>query len=1057
MSVRRILSVSLVVSSLLALAPGFVPAAPGKDKAGPAPYVPDAALFKNLAWRSIGPAIMSGRVADVEGVPGNPKVVYVGTASGGVWKTVNGGVTWTPIFDLQPVASIGDIALEPGNPDVVYVGTGETNTRNSVSFGDGVYKSTDGGTTWTHLGLAGTERISRILVSPRDPNIVYVGAMGHAFAPNAERGVFKSVDGGRTWEKVLFTDDRHGVSDLDLDARNPNILYAGLWRFQRKPWTFESGDEEGGVYRSLDAGRTWTKLTRGLPKLMGRIAVKVPASDAGTVYVLAETKESTLFRSDDRGESFKGVYKGYEVVSRGFYYTDLRVDPTDANRLYAVASSLFTSIDGGKTFKRISASTHSDYHALWIDPQDPDRLWQGNDGGVAVSYDRGTTWAFGGALPVGQFYQICADDHQPFYRVGGGLQDNGTWLGPSRTKELFYGIMNDDWRMVSFGDGFYIVPHPDDPDLFLSESQGGSIYRTNVRTGEQRSVVPDMHKEYGAGVERWKYRFHWNSPIVPSPFDGKTVYLGGNVVFRTKDFGTTWEVISPDLTTDDKAKQKSAGGPVKPENTTAEAHCTIISLAESPVQRDEIWAGTDDGNIQLTLDGGRTWRNLVKNVPGVPAFSPVSHIEPSRTSAAAAYLAFDRHMFDDFRPYVYATGDHGRTWTDITGDLPAKAHVWVVREDPRNPGLLYAGTELGLFASFGKGGKWVKLHMKNFPTVAVHDILVHPRANDLILATHGRSLWIFDDIAALQQLAPESLAMPAVLFDVRPALRYSTRFTRYGQGEALFKGENPPYGALLTYFLKEAPKKDTPFRIEILDGAGRLVRTMTGLPSEPGLNRVAWNLCGELPRPRKERTELSEEEEFYGRARGAQAVPGTYTARLVLGETKLEKAVEVKMDPTVEVSPADLEAQHAMATKLVEMTSSLNEGLRALDGIRAQMEERRKTAVSQDKARFGEAIAYLEERLKALDALLLAIGGPERYDDMAGEPAFAMKLGELFSSVDRANAAPSPAQTGYFGEISEQFRAERARMDDYLAKEVPALNERLAKLGLPGLLEPGSR
>jgi photosystem II stability/assembly factor-like uncharacterized protein len=1054
MSKKRILLMNLILLGTFLFAYHPAPAKTAPEKMKTADFAPDTAIFKNLAWRSIGPAIMSGRVADVEGVPGNANIVYVGTASGGVWKTINGGNTWKPIFDSQPVASIGDIALEPGNPDVIYVGTGETNPRNSVSFGNGVYKSTDGGSTWTHLGLADTERISRILINPQNPNIVYVGALGHAFAPNKERGVFMSADGGKTWEKVLYTDDRHGVSDMEIDWQNPNILYAGLWHFERKPWTFESGDEQGGVYKSIDAGRTWKKLTEGLPKLMGRIAVKVPRTNSEIVYVLAETKESTLYRSENRGESFQAVYKGYEIVSRGFYYTDLRIDPKEENRLYAVASSLFTSIDGGKTFKGVSSSTHSDYHALWIDPENPNRLWQGNDGGIAVSYDRGRTWIFAGALPVGQFYQVCADNRLPFYYVGGGLQDNGTWLGPSRTKESFYGIMNDDWRMVSFGDGFYIAPHPDDPDIFLSESQGGEIVRTNMRTGEQQSVVPDMHKAYGAGADKWKYRFHWNAPIIPSPFDGKMIYFGGNVVFKSKDFGTTWEIISPDLTTNDKAKQKSAGGPVKPENTSAEVHCTIISLAESPVQRDQIWAGTDDGNVQLTLDGGKTWQNVVQNFPGLPAFSPVSHLEPSRTSGALAYCAFDRHMFDDFKPYIFVTKDSGKTWMNITGNLPETAHVWVVREDPKNPNLLYAGTELGLFASYTAGKSWIKFHFKNFPTVAVHDILVHPKENDLILGTHGRSIWIFDDISALQQLKPETLTQPACLFDVRPALRFSTRFTRYGQGESIFKGDNPPYGALMTYYLKEKPQKEATLKIEILDGSGRSIRSLSKLPSEPGLNRVAWDLSGELPRPRREKTEMSEEEEFFGGPRGAQVLPGTYTVRLILGENKYETSVEVKLDPTLSVSKEELGVQNEMARKIVDMISSLNDGLKALDGIKSQLEERKKTAETQAKDEFGEALKYLKTQTDELEALLVSISGPERYEDITGAPTVVQKLGQLFSTIDRANAAPNQAQVEYFRESGEEFKTALAKINDYLGKKALELNESLFKFKLPGILVP---
>ncbi|HEY5907883.1 MAG TPA: glycosyl hydrolase, partial [Vicinamibacteria bacterium] len=585
---------SLLVASLGSAATAAAPPAP----AGTGP-------LDGLEWRNVGPANMGGRVADVEGVPGNPRVVYVGSASGGVWKTTNGGTTWKPLFDKEAVASIGDMATEPGNPDVIYVGTGESNVRNSVSFGNGVYKSTDGGASWKHLGLAGTERISRIVVSPHDPQRVYVAALGHAFGPHPERGVYMSRNGGESWDKVLYLDDKHGAADLDLDPQNPNILYAALWRFERKPWTHTSGSEAGGVWKSVDAGRTWTKLEKGLPKLLGRIAVKVAPSNPQVVYVLAESKEGTVFRSSDRGESFTEMSKDPNVVNRGFYYTDLRVDPTNEDRVYAVSSTLQVSLDGGKGWKRISRSTHVDFHSLWIDPRDPARMWQGQDGGVAVSYDRGESWEYANNFAIGQFYQVFADDAQPFYNLGGGMQDNGTWWGPSRSKEPA-GILNDDWRMVNFGDGFFLVRHPEDPQLFLSEYQGGAIALTDMRTREQQEASPQPRRADGAPVSALKYRFNWNAPIVASPWDGKTVYFAGNVVFRSRDFGLSWETLSPDLTTNDPEKQKDAGGPVFTENTTAEYHCTVISFAESPKEKGVFWSGSDDGLVQLSRDDGKT-------------------------------------------------------------------------------------------------------------------------------------------------------------------------------------------------------------------------------------------------------------------------------------------------------------------------------------------------------------------------------------------------------------------------------------------------------------------
>jgi len=791
----------------------------------------DAKLLERLEWRSIGPANMGGRTTDVEGVPGNPNLVYVATASGGLWKTANGGVTWKPIFERQNTISLGDIALDPSSPNVIWAGTGESNTRNSVSFGDGVYKSTDGGNTWQHLGLGGTERISRILVHPRNSDIAWVGALGHAFAPHDERGVFMTTDGGKSWQKTLYIDAEHGVADMDIDASNPNILYATMWSFERKPWTFRSGSEKGGVFKSIDGGRTWKKLSSGLPALVGRIGVKVAPSNGNVVYVIAESKEGLLYRSDNGGETFREVSRDTRIVSRGFYYTDLRVDPTDENRIYAVASTLFVSIDGGRSFRSITGRTHIDYHALWIDPKNPERMWQGQDGGIAVSYDRGETWETVNNIPLGQFYHVHADNRSPFYWVMGGLQDNGSWTGPSRTREPA-GILNDDWRMVSFGDGFGVINHADDPEIYLSESQSGFVVRTDFRSREQQLVRP-YTAGAGGPASASKYRFHWDAPLVLSPHDKSTVYLGGNVVFKSKDFGKTWEKISPDLTTNDPEKQKAAGGPIAEENTSAEYHCTIISLAESPASAGVLWAGTDDGNLQTSLDGGKNWTNLIEGVPGVPKFSPVSHVEPSRAAAATAYVSFDRHMFDDFRPYLFKTTDGGRTWANISGNLPASAYVLVVREDPKNPSLVYAGTELGLFASYDGGNQWLSLGLKNLPNVAIHDIVVHPRENDLILATHGRSLWILDDATALQQLNVETLARDAHLFDIRPALRFTTRFTRYGIGDKLFAGANPPYGALVTYHLKEKQDEKATLKLQVFDAAGKLVREIKAPPREP--------------------------------------------------------------------------------------------------------------------------------------------------------------------------------------------------------------------------------
>ena len=1022
-------------------------------------------VFANLEWRNVGPVNMSGRVADVEGVSGDPRILWVGSASGGVWKTTNGGLTFKPVFDEQPISSIGDIGLSPSNTDIVYVGTGESAVRNSVSFGNGVYKTTDGGQSWTHLGLEDTRHISKVLVHPTDPETVFVGALGHMSGPNEERGVFRTRDGGASWEKVLYLDDRHGVADMAMDPNNPKILFACLWHFDRKPWTHTSGSEEGGVWRSVDGGDTWTKIEKGLPKLIGRMGVEVARSNSEVVYLIAETHEGTLFRSDDRGLSFSKVSEEAEIVSRGFYYTHMRIDPTDENRIYAVASSLYRSIDGGRNFDRISRSTHVDFHALWIDPEDPGRLWQGQDGGVAVSYDRGESWEPLHNLPVAQFYQIYADNREPFYFLGGGLQDNGAWYGPSRTREPF-GILEDDWRMMSFGDAYWIVANEENPDIVISEWQGGGIVRTDLRTRHQTDISPQPRRNDGGPVGELEYRFSWNAPIVRSPHDPDTIYFAANVIFKSPDFGTTWEIISPDLTTDDPAKQGDAGGPAWKENTTAEYHCTVISLAESPAEAGVVWAGTDDGNLQISRDGGGSWTNVVGNVSGLPAHSTVSHVEPSRTVAGRAWAAFDRHFFDDFRPLIYRTDDFGVTWTAVSGDLPEGAWVWVVRQDPKNPDLLYAGTELGLFANRHGSKNWRRLHLKNLPTVAVHDILVHPRENDLIIGTHGRALWIFDDATPLQVFDDAIADTQAHLFPVRGALRFPARPSRYGIGDKVHRAENPPGGALITYFLKEElsteedgtdgderiSPSDERLKIEILDADGEVIRSLEKLPPEVGLNRVAWDLKMEGPTVYK-RDE--EREEWYGPVRGAAVLPGSYMVRLTLDGESQEQTVEVTVDPTIDVTDQDLAAQFEAASVLNHWYSAVNRSLKAIDVVAAQVEARRATAKSISEEKLPEDIeALFAEVDEEIDGLKAPLVGDEDAPSWSQGPRLADRIFSLVNTIDGAFATPTPAQEELEDELGAEARERVTEINLFLISGIGDINTRFDALGVAPLTAP---
>ena len=1006
--------------------------------------------FERLEWRAIGPANMGGRVADIEGVAGNPNVVYVATASGGLFKTTNGGVRWTPLFERQGTLSIGDIALEPGNPEVIWLGAGESAVRNSVSFGDGVYKSTDGGKTWQHMGLRDSLHISKILIHPRNPDVVYVAAQGHAYGPNEERGVFMTTDGGRTWQKTLYMGPEHGVADMDIDPSNPNVVYAVMWKFRRTPWTHTSGDDKGGLFRSIDGGRTWKKLEGGLPKTVGRIGVAVAQSSPNVVYAITEAKEGTMWRSDDRGETWRNVSKQTSIVSRGFYYTHVRVDPTNENRVYAVASQLFMSVDGGRTFRNITGRQHIDFHALWIDERQPRRIWAGQDGGVAVTYDGGEAWEYVNNAAWGQFYQIHVDNRQPFYYVMGGLQDNGTWTGPSRTREPV-GIQNDDWRMISFGDGFYVLNHPDDHDLYLSESQGGNVVRTDMRNREQQLVVPYMGDD-GGPAELAKYRFNWNSPLVPSPHDKNAVYLGGNVVFKTNDFGKSWAAISPDLTTNDKTKQKSAGGPVAFENTGAEYHATVISIAESPMRAGLIWAGTDDGNLQVTTDGGKNWRNVIGNVSGLAANSPVSHVEPSRVEADRVYVSFDRHQLDDRRPYVYKTTDGGRTFQNVTGNLPAGAYVWVVKEDPKNPSLIYAGTELGLYASYNGGGNWTSLALKNLPKVAVHDIVIHPRDNDIILGTHGRSIYVLDDATPVQQMTAEVARSAAHLFEPRPALRYTTRMTRYGVADKAFAGQNPPYGALLSYYLRTKPDEKTKVKFQILDAAGKMISEIENVAKEQGINRVNWNLRYGGPQVRRPPTD--EETQFTGGPRGPQVLPGTYTVRLLVGDKSYERKVEVRLDPTVSVQASDLKETLDMSLRLRDMQTATNNALRTLDSVKAQIEFVERTV--RDRLGASDVPKDLTDRLaaqkKRVEELQNKLAQPEGGLGFEGRAQLVDRIGGLFFTLDATNAAPTPAARELYGDLQKEFNEKVGEVNTFLNDAVPQLNDALRRAGAPTLM-----
>ena len=973
----------------------------------------------------------AGRSTDVEGVPGDQNTVYVGTAAGGIWKTINGGTTWTPLFEKQPTLSIGDLALEPGNPDVIYAGTGEANTRNSVSFGRGMYKSTDGGTSWRFLGLGDTRHIARVMVSPADVRTVFACAVGHIGGPNAERGVFVSRDGGTTWSRTLFVDDRHGCADLDVDPKNPNIVYAVMWHFDRKQWTFTSGSERGGIFKSIDGGATWKKLGGGLPKLLGRVGVKVAPSSPNVVYAVAESKEGYVWRSDDFGETWRKTSDDAATLCRGFYYADLRVDPQNADRVYAIACQLSVSIDGGRTFRPFSQNIHGDHHGMWIDPTDPTRLWQVNDGGIAESRDKGATWNFPNHFALAQFYQLHADNREPFYFLGGGLQDNGNWVGPSRTRDPL-GVLVDDWNLVSYGDGYYQVTHPDDPDYFVTDAQGGMIFRTQMRTREQEDISPQPRRNDGAPVNALQYRFNWNAPIVASPHDGKVLYFGSQVLFRSRDFGGTWTAISPDLSKNDTTRHGWAGGPAITEATTAEYYNTIYSVAESPVQKGVIWVGLDDGNLHVTRDDGATWTRVDRNVPGVGPEAVVSHVEASRRAACTAYATFERKFMDDLKAYVFRTADCGATWSNISGNLPEGAYLQVLREDPKNPDVLYAGTETGLYVSVAGGNDWFRLG-GNLPAVPVHEVLVHQRENDLIVATHGRGIFILDDASAIQELAVAG-AKPAHLFAMRTATRFATKMNKGSIGNSLFMGPNPAYGAIVRYHLRAKPAAETAVKVEVLDAAGSVVRTLARVPREAGINTTSWNLAYEAPRQRRPIDPSDPAIQFFGAPSGPRAVPGRYVVRLTVGDQRLEQPLEVRVDPTSKTTPDALRAQFTIAMELRELQSLANDTLRSLDGRKAELEARRRSAQAVPDGGGAAVMRALSGELAQVDSLFDILVKPAGVPFWSDGPRVSDRIGALLRNVDSGNFPPTAPQQGLAKELAVELRQALDRVRKYLGR-----------------------
>jgi len=840
-------------------------------------------LLKEMKWRCIGPANFGGRIVDVEALESDFSHVITASASGGVWKSINAGTTWEPIFDDYQSASIGDIALSQRNPEIIWVGTGEANNRNSVAWGNGVYKTTDGGKTFTHMGLEDTYQVARIILHPQNDNTVYVAAIGNLWGYSGDRGLFKTTDGGRTWKKLtngLPDDGKTGAIDLVMDPKNPNTLYVAMYQRLRKPYRFDSGGPNGGIFKSADGGASWTKLTNGLPKDdTGRIGLDIYRKNPNILVAIIENgfhpREddpdysnmsklgSGVYRSEDGGKSWKYLNR---YNNRPFYYSQIRINQVDPQRVYVLTTTFMQSEDGGKTLEPAPLSFEGglDYHAMWLDPNNKDRYYLGMDKGLKISYDHGASFVLYDNMPIGQFYAVGVDMRDPYY-VFGGTQDNGTWGGPSFSKDV-RGILDDSWWKLHWGDGMFIQIDPNDWRTGYTEAENGSFRRYDMETRRVESsrpsreniinydefITPEIERRHEELGHLQPFRFNWRAPLVMSPHNPNTLYLCGNHLFKTVDRGYHWQIISPDLTTNDTEKINRDSGGLTPDITGAEMHCSITAISESPLQPGLIWVGTDDGNVQVTRNGGVTWANVRSNIRGVPNGIWVSNIEASHFDEGVCYVTFDGHRSDEYKAWIFKTADFGETWTNITGNIPEREVMYVIREDLKNPNLLFAGSEFTCFVSLDGGKSWTRF-MNNMPTVAFHDLVIHPRDGDLIAATHGRSFWILDDITPLQQLTDEVLASDAYIFEQRPATIWEDHSRGGVRGQLFFAGDNPPYipyrenivraklenGGLISYYLKSAAPEGVVIEIADISGANKKTLYADG---EQGINRVQWDL-----------------------------------------------------------------------------------------------------------------------------------------------------------------------------------------------------------------------
>ncbi|HYX74432.1 MAG TPA: hypothetical protein VE819_07095, partial [Steroidobacteraceae bacterium] len=903
----------------------------------------DSGAISGLGARNIGSAAMSGRISALAGYrdTSGKVVLFVGAASGGVWKSTDGATTFKPVFDDQPVQSIGAIAIDPGNQKNVWVGTGESWTRNSVSVGNGIYKSGDGGETWTFAGLPDSERIARILIDPRASDTVYACVPGKLWSDSAERGLYKTVDGGKSWQLILKGANLStGCASIAMQPGSPDVLFAALWDFRRKGWTFRSGGDgpnapsASGLYRSADGGRTWTELLPGdrtglPPKPYGRIALAFAPSDPQTLYAFIESTDSGLLISHDGGARWERGDKSQWMVWRPFYFANLTVDPKDPRRVFKTDGALILSEDGGKSFTTVGGfkGAHGDVHDVFVDPADSQHVFAADDGGLWISYDGANKWWKTDNLPVSQFYHVSVDDADP-YHVYGGLQDNSAWVGDSAYPG---GITSSRWENMINGDGFFMYPDPTDPNYVYGESQGGNIGRVNMHTHETRDIQPRLGPEE---LKRYtKLRFNWNTPVALSPHDPATLYIGAQFLFRSRDHGQSWDRISPDLTTNDpqKQKQEQSGG-VTVDNSVAEMHTTVYSISESPVTAGLIWVGTDDGNLQLTRDGGQHWDNLIANVHGLPKNSWVNWVQASRFAAGTAYVAFDRHTFGDLSPYLYVTTDYGKTWAALASPQDAKGvrgYAHVIKEDTVDPQLLFLGTEFGLWISLDRGTHWAQFKGGHFPAVAVRDLAVQSRDNDLVLATHGRGIWIVDDITPLRRLTPELAAQDAAFIEARPVQQRIEANGGWPNGAAAFVGENPKDGAVITYY-QRTRQLFGKLRIEVLDSSGSVIDELPA-STRRGLNRVLWTMHRRAPHvpPAVQLAQAG--------TTGPRVPPGSYTIRMEKDGKSYTMPLTVGLDRRVSWTVTDRQAQYDAAMNVYTLFNDESVLFGRIVGLREQV------------------------------------------------------------------------------------------------------------------------